>query len=64
MSEEVLKIHRDKMTIQPASYRAAIPEGLTAAEMAAFDLLAKLNGRIEQEQFPQKFVHDVIASVV
>lgn len=64
MSEEALQLHRDKMSIQPASYRAAIPEGLTAAELAAFNLLAKSNGRIEQEQFPQKFIQDVIASVV
>ncbi len=50
MDLETVAAHQGEMVDQPQRYRPGIPEGLTLAEVDAFERLRDFNGRIEQER--------------
>ena len=50
MDPETVAAHQAEMVDQPQRYRPGIPEGLTLAEVDAFERLRGINGRIEQER--------------
>lgn len=50
MDLETVAAHQEEMVDQPQRYRPGIPEGLTLAEVDAFERLRDFNGRIEQER--------------
>lgn len=57
MSEMDFQAIGHLVTRQPALYSAKHPEELHPEELRAFQQLRELNGRIEQEQLPQQYLH-------
>ncbi|RXK83670.1 Wadjet anti-phage system protein JetD domain-containing protein [Filimonas effusa] len=64
MDEKAVLAHEREMLKQPAVYQNRLLPFLTLPERAAYQKLAAVNGRIEQEKLQQKYLQDTLAEIL